>query len=159
MDFKYLHEVEFVEIHSITKRPVSRLLPIFRGLGFILHDDVVSLDRKERIPPWQHTSIIEVEVLCDKEEVFGFREGDWDALYLEYHFATLPFELAERFIEIVFQLSVKLETTVMYQGVNVIASELKRQFSLIHDELYSETGEEPGSEGLAILIQSTYPRS
>lgn len=159
MNFKHLHEVEFVEMHSNTKRPVSELLPIFRSLGFSLHDDVVSLDRKGRIPPWQARSIIDVEVLCGKEEVFGFGEGEWDDLRFSYLFASLPFELAERFIEIVFQLSDKLEMSVTYHGGEVIASELKSEFSLRKDELFSETGEEPGSEALAILIQSTYPRS
>ena len=158
MDYEYLHEVELVELRCVTKRPVSELLPAFRSLGFTFHDDVVSLDRSGQIPPWQHTSIVEVEVQCEGEEVFGFEEGEWDVLQLKYLFATLPFELADRFIDVVFQLAGVLETSVMYRGVEVDASELKERFSLTCEELLSETGEGAGSERLAILIHSTYPR-
>ncbi|PQO30430.1 hypothetical protein DTL21_24050 [Bremerella cremea] len=158
MDYEYLHEIECVELRSVAKRPVTELLPEFRSLGFTLHDDVVSLDRKGKIPPWQHTSIVEVEVQCEGDEVFGFEEGEWDVLQLKYLFATLPFELADRFIDVVFQLAGKLEASVTYRGVEVDASGLKERFAFICDELLSETGEDAGSEGLAILIHSTYPR-
>ena len=158
MDYEYLHEVEIAELRSVAKRPVSELLPAFRSLGFTLHDDVVSLDRGGKIPPWQHTSIVEVEVQCEGEEVLGFEEGEWDVLHLKYLFATLPFELAETFIDVVFQLAGKLETSVTYRGVEVDASELKERLIRTCDELLSETGEDAGSEALAILIHSTYPR-
>ena len=157
-DYEYLHEVECVELRSDAKRTVSELLQAFRSNGFTLHDDVVSLDRSGKIPPWQHTSVVEVEVQCEGEEVFGFEEGEWNVLHLKYFFATLPFELADRFIDVVFQLAGKLETSVTYRGVEVDASELKERLVLVCDELLSKTGQDAGSEELAILIHSTYPR-
>lgn len=158
MGYEYLHEVESVELRSASKRPLHELLPVFRSLGFTLHDDVVSLDRIGKVPPWQHPSIVEVDVQCDEEEVFGFKRGMWDVLHLKYLFATLPFELTDEFVDIVFRLCDKLGLSATYQGAVVDARTLKSQFSHVHDELLSETGESPGSEGLAILIHSTYPR-
>ncbi|QDU50174.1 hypothetical protein [Gimesia panareensis] len=159
INYEYLHELEAVELSSVTKRSVNELLPVFVSLGFTLHDDIVSLDRKDTVPPWQHTSVVEVEVCCGEEEVFGFKKGEWDTLCMKYLFASLPFEFTDRFIEVVFQLSEELGTSVKYQGAGVNAKELTRLFTDIRDELVSETGEIAGSEGLAILIHSTYPRT
>lgn len=158
MNYEYLHEVEIVELRTSTPRPISELLPVFDRLGFELHDDLVSFDRKEKIPPWQHSSIAEVEVQYNHEEIFGFDEGEWTTLRLKYLFASLPYELAEKFFKITFALSEQLATPVYFRGSIVSASELSFRFNQVRDELLSETGQDAGSEQLAILIQSTYPR-
>jgi hypothetical protein len=151
-----LHEVEYVELRMPSLRPVSELLDEFEDLGFTLHDDVVSLDRTDRTPPWQHSSIVEVEVRCDGEEVFGFDEGAWDVVRLKYLFATLPFELADTFIDAVFELSKRLSTPLIYRGNEIDANGLKARFAQVRSEVLASTGEDAGSEGLAILIQSMY---
>jgi hypothetical protein len=158
MSYEYLHEVETVELRSSTLRTVSELLPVLERLGFTLHDDVVSLDRNGTIPPWQHSSIIEVEVLCNDHEVTGFEEGEWNAIRLKYLFASLPFELVDQFVEVALKLSRKLATSVSFRGTNVNVGDLKDRFDQIRDEVLSETGEDAGSEGLAIVIHGTYPR-
>lgn len=158
MNYEYLHEVEHVELPTPIKRPVAELLSVFKSLGFAIHDDVASLDRNEKIPPWQHSSIVEVKVQRDGEEVFGFEEGEWDELRCEYLFAYLPYELTERFVEVVFALSRLLSTPVKYRGACVDEHELKDRFTQIRADLLSETGVDAGSEWLAILIHGTYPR-
>lgn len=158
MDFRYLHEVELVEFLSDHPRPLSELVPIFTALGFTVHDDVVSLDRSGRIPPWQHSSLVEVEVLRDGEELFGFEEGEWDTIQLKYLFASLPFEKSVEFLNTVEAIAKALAIVPRYRGSETDVSTLSNEFERIRDELLTETGEDPGSEGLAILIHSTYPR-
>lgn len=158
MDYAYLHEVEIVTFQSRTPRPLAELLTVFLSQGFTLHDDVMSLDRKERAPPWQHCSLVEVEVRHDGVEVFGFDEGSWDVIELKYLFASLPFDNVERFLDVVATISGLLGIPPEFRGERMTQDSLASEFSRIRDELRASTGEDAGSEGLAILIQSTYPR-
>lgn len=158
MNYEYLHEAEHVELVSLMPQPVSALLPVFEELGFTLHDDVVSFDRAGRIPPWQHSSVVEVEVLYNGEEIFGFDDGAWDVVRLKYLFATLPYELTETFFDLVFAVSARLSTSVRFEGISVDETSLRESFARIRDELIAETGEDAGSERLAIMIHRTYPR-
>lgn len=158
MTYEYLHELEQVEITTPNRRPLAELLPLFLQLGFTLHDDVVSLDRKGKIPPWQHSSIVEVETRCNGEEVFGFKEGVWDSILLRYLFATLPYELTDTFVDVTYAVSRKLSLPVKLRGVEIDEVMLRECFSKIREDLTSETGMDAGSEELAIWIHSTYPR-
>lgn len=158
MSIPQLHEIEQVELVSSVRKSLSELLVIFRSLNFTLHDDVVSLDRKERVPPWQHSSIVEIQIQLDGVDVYGFDEGSWNLIRLQYLYATLPYVLTETFIDVAFAVSDRLLLPVMFHGAPVDKSTLRHSLSRIRDELITETGEEPGSKGLAILIHSTYPR-
>jgi hypothetical protein len=158
MDYTYLHELEVVKLRSRLPRPVEELLPVFTSQGFTLHDDVVSLDRTGKLPPWQHPSVVEVEVLHKGDEVFGFGEGVWDTIELRYLFASLPIEYVNQFIDVVATTSDRLEITPEFEGQEIAVDALRLRFAGIRNELLSATGEDAGSEGLAILIQSTYPR-
>jgi len=158
MDYSYLHEIESVELRSVTPRSVAELVPVFRASGFTFHDDVVSLDRKGRVPPWQHPTIVEVEVQWNGEEVFGFEEGKWDSIQLKYLFASLPFELADEFVESVMALAERIGITPTHHGKEVTANDLRLAFAAAREELIRETGDDAGSEELAIFIHSTYPR-
>lgn len=158
MTYESLHELEYVELRSPSRRSTRDLVAIFKGHGFTLSDDVLFLARKGRLPPWQHSSIAEVRIECDGEEVFGFDEGEWTSIRLEYLFATLPFELVDRFIEAADAISRELGTPMLFRGTVVKATELRDIFEQINADLVSSTGEMPGSDGVAILIQSTHPR-
>ena len=158
MKSDYFHEVESVDICSRASRPLSELTLVFRDLGFTFHDDIVSLDRQENVPPWQHPSIVEIQVLCRGEEVFGFEAGEWDTIRVNYLFASLPFDLADNFIEVSHLISKKLSLPLEHAGEIVDEMWLRERFARIRQELLDHTGEEPGSEGLAILIRSRYPR-
>ena len=90
--------------------------------------------------------------------MFGFGDGEWDTIQLKYLFASLPFELVDRFIENVMLVAGRLGLTPEYQGSTTNASVLRSQFGQFRDELLTETGDDAGSESLAIFIHSTYPR-
>jgi hypothetical protein len=158
MEYSYLHEAERVRLRSATPRPRLELLEVLTSQGFSLHEDVLSLDRGGKIPPWQHPSIVEITVFHEDEEVFGFDEGVWDAIELNYLFASLPFENVERFLAIVAATCERLSLCPEFRGKTTTVESLRVEFDRIRDEVQSQTGETPGSEGLAILIHSTYPR-
>jgi len=157
-EFEYLREVESVRFARAIPADVSRLLPLFRQLGFTLHDDVVSMDRKGRCVPWQHSSIVEVEISLDGEEVFGFDEGQWNDIELKYMFSRLPFELSASFVDAAMALGQGLELACQHRGQLVDAGTLRARFSQTREELRREVGMDCGDEALAILISSTYPR-
>ncbi|WP_182868452.1 hypothetical protein [Stieleria mannarensis] len=158
MTFEYLHEQEVVAFRSSTRRPLAELLPTFTSQGFALHDDTVSLDRSDNVPPWQHPSIVEVECQLDGDEVFGFDEGEWDTLLMKYLFASVPFEFVDQFVDVVITTGRLLGIEPKFHGNPVSGESLKEKFERIREQLLSETGELAGSEQLAIIIQSTYPR-
>jgi hypothetical protein len=158
MDYAHLHEIEVVKFRSPSPRPVAELLAVFASQGFTLHEDVVSLDRTGKFPPWQHPSVVEVEVLHEGEEVFGFEEGLWDTIELKYLVASLPFENTNRFLDVVATTSRSLGIPPEFKGEETTLDTIRSEFTRIRDELRAETGEDAGSERLAILIQSTYPR-
>lgn len=158
MNYDYLHEVEFVELFNSQGIPRSVLLPVFQKLGFKRNDDIVSLEREGKVPPWQAQTLVGVKILCNDEEVYGFGDDDWDLLRLEYMLASLPFDLATTFIDVVFQVSKSLESPLVDQGKEINTEKLMTKLTQARDELLLETGGDPGSEFLQILIQSTYPR-
>jgi len=157
-EFAYLHKLEIVTFQSPREVQLSDALPVFRSQGFTLHDDVLSLDRRGRIPPWQHLSIVEVEFQHNQEEVFGFEGGIWDSVSLKYLFASLPFELTDTFVKVVERTEQGLGIMPRYAGEAVKTADLKRAFDKHREELLHETAAEPGSESLAVFIQGTYPR-
>ncbi len=158
MAYEFFHEVEAVDLQSVSERRTSELVRVLEKHGFTLHEDVFSFDRKCSTPPWQHDSVIELEVLHNDQEVYDFEEGLWSTLRLKYLFASLPFEFVDQFIEVAYALSQELGTSLMFRGRNIDRGELKAHFERYRDEVLSMTGDDVGSEGLAILIHATYPR-
>jgi hypothetical protein len=158
MDYSYLHELEFVEFKSVLPKRIPELVPVFRSCGFTFHDDVVSVVRKGRVPPWQHSSVVEVVVQRNGEEIFGFEQGEWDTIRLEYLFASLPFDLVDEFLYVVTAIADKLGIPPTFRGERVAPIDVKRRFLEAREDLIRETGEDAGSERLAILIHATYPR-
>jgi hypothetical protein len=158
IDFSYLHEIEIVSFRADQRKPLNEILSSFEDQGFALHDDIISLDRKGIIPPWQHSSIVSVEFQLDGEEVFGFEDGEWNIILLKYLFASLPFDLSETFIQVVKEIGEEFKIIPYFHGKETDAQALRKSFLEINSEIMAKTGEAPGSESLAILIQNTYPR-
>ncbi|MCA9126424.1 MAG: hypothetical protein KDB22_05035 [Planctomycetales bacterium] len=51
----------------------------------------------------------------------------------------------------------QLGVTPTRHGKEVTADDLRQGFAAVREELIRETGDDAGSEGLAIFIHSTYP--
>ncbi len=153
-----LDRIFSVVFQAKSPRSLPKLLPIFLDQGFTLYEEVVSLDRIGKIPPWQHSSIVEVECRLDGDEVFGFEEGCWTEVELQYLFSALPFNLASSYLSVVHQISEALKLEPQIDGKEATIDMLKNRMDKIHSCLVSKSGMEPGSEELAILIQSTLHR-
>ena len=152
------HESKCVTLHSEVTHTTQELVVHFEALGFTFYDDVASLDRTDRVKPWEHSSIVEAEVQYQGEEVFGFDDEKWDVLILEYMFATLPLELLPCFVNTVFALSERLSLQALYDGTRTNPDELRHKLLLDRDKLLHDTGLSVGSEDLAIAIARSYPR-
>ena len=79
-------------------------------------------------------------------------------ILLKYLYATLPHELTGRFVDVVFAVSRSLALPVSFKGAEISEARLRELFEQAQTEVLTETGEDAGSEGLAILIHKTYPR-
>ncbi len=130
-NYDHLHELEIVTFRSGKPRPRKELLRVFGSQGFTLHDDVFSLDRLGKQPPWQHSSFVELEVRYQNEEVFGFEEGVWDELRLKYLFAFLPFECVEEFMRSVEATSQHLGISPEFRGQATDRLKLRKDFEQI----------------------------
>lgn len=156
--FEYLHEVETVTFRTSSPRPLREAKDVFISCEFKLHDDVLSIDRDEPFPVWQHSSIAEVEFQLAGREVFGFSRGKWDSVHVEYLFSSLPFDCLTDYLKAISTLSDLLQIQPEYMGKVKSVAEIRDAMLRHREELLEHTGEEPGSETLAILVHSTYPR-
>jgi hypothetical protein len=157
MDYQLLHEIESLRLESASIRAFSDLARCLRSCGFVQHDDVFSLDRTDAVPPWQHFSIAEVRVLRADVEVYD--EDGWDAVRLDYLFASLPLTLVDPFVAAAFSLSRCLNLAITYRGQLMNEQLALATFRGFADDLKRELYETPGSEELAIFIAQTYPRA
>lgn len=156
-DYSRLHEVECVEYSATVPVRMGVLHNALSSLRFCLHEDVYSLDRKGRIPPWQHPSIAEVHVYLGDKDVYGVA-GEWNRVELRYLFPVLPVECWRGFRTAAIELSHRLDIPMVHNGLVVDGDGLDDCFRLWCNELQRVYGETPGSESLAIYIQGTYPR-
>lgn len=154
----FLHEVETVRLVSAVARPISEAAAALRNAGFTLHDDVYCLDRPDKILPWQHDVVADVEVRSVGVDVIDSDAVEWDEIKFDYLFPHLPFNLTERFIESVFSVGQQLKLTPVYDGLPITTESLRLRFAQFRSELLANLGDEPGSEPVAIFVASTYPR-
>ena len=58
-----------------------------------------ALNRTGKFRPGNTHAMVEVEVLHEGEEIFGFEEGLWDTIELKYLLGSLPLKNTNRFLE------------------------------------------------------------
>jgi len=157
MNYDFLHEAEEVYLVSESPRQCSIIHSIPEQLGYTLHENVYSLERPEPIPPWQSESFVLVDILSGASEVYQPWET-WDTIKLVCLLATLPGDAITRFVASVSHVSCLLEIPMTHAGKVVTALKLEQALVDCADELRRNVGE-PGTESVAIYIESTYPRS
>jgi len=158
MEFDYLHESEELVLRTQAKQPCALLWQVLAEQGFTLHEDVFSLDRPKKppIPVWQTDSFVSVDILDDGTEVFE-REDQWNKVVLKYLLASQPRSGIPIFVRAAFALSNCLSIPVLFKGNLITMNDLERRLTEFADELRDRLGE-PGTESVAIFIESTYPR-
>lgn len=102
------------------------------------------------------TSLVAVYIFNDEVEVYE-PEVQWNKLVLKYLLATQPRAGILLFSTHVTEISKRLNIPMTFRGKLVTHEELERSLNSIADELTAEIGE-PGSQDVAIVIESTYPR-
>lgn len=158
MDYGFLHEAEDVVLRSENERSCAALWNLLQTQGFTLHGDVFSFDRptKPPLPIWQSETFVEVDILNNETEVYD-PEDKWNKIVLKYLLATQPRSSILVFSRKVTEVSASLALPMTMRGKVVGAEELEECLNRFADELAVQVGE-PGSEDVAIVIQSTYPR-
>lgn len=157
-DYDYLHEAEDVVLRSENDRPCGALWKLLRAQGFTLHEDVFSFDRPTNppLPIWQSDAFVEVDI-CNNETELHDPEDKWNKILLTYLLATQPRSGIPVFSRKASDISASLALPMTLRGKVVGAEELEECLNRFADELAVQVGE-PGSEDVAIVIRSTYPR-
>lgn len=145
-----------VELDLISKISPGYINRILREMGAILDYDVYSFPRKDNHPIWQSESYAYVDLYINGNRVDA--QDEVDRLKLIYPMATIPTQFITRFVEVTIELSDRLNVTPKFEDQKVDMSGLTKIFDKIVSELMTTWGEEPGSESLAILIESNFGR-
>ncbi len=157
MKYDYLHESETVCLHANTPRPCNEVVSVLEELGFTLHEDIFTLDRAGSIPPWESSSWVHVDFFLGEKEIYDL-SAQWDTIKLVYLLATIPREGISKFVASASRLSMSLGVPMTYKDRVVTEKELEAALNDCADELEREVAD-PGSETVAIFIESTYPRT
>lgn len=158
MNFDDLHEVEEVILQAGSYRACKTLWPLLLELGYTLRDDIFSINRAKKPPTpiWQTKTLVSVYIHFDDSEVYSL-EDRWNSISLKYLLATQPRTGISMFTKHAADLAGRLSIPLVYKGNEVTQDRLNALFEAIADEVTEQIAE-PGSEDLAIVIESTYPR-
>ena len=158
MNYDYLHETEEIVLKPAQPQSSRTLWTLLEEQGFTLFEDLFAFNRPKRdVLPWQSDEIASVDIYLQDEPVYD-PKGHWDKLVLQYLLATQPRSGISVFVERTSQIAEKLGLTMTYRGKAITTRELEECLNSAADELSSAVGE-PGGEYMAILIESTYPRT
>ena len=159
MKYDYLHEYEDVFFRPASPSPCAKLWTLLKSAKCTLNDESFTFDRESRpkLPEWQSETIFSVHIYSDGTEVFDANE-EWDLLKCRYLLATQPARYIVVFVDKIEAFSRALGLPIIYKGDEVTIESLKSTLMKIADQLTIDIAE-PGSEDLAIVIESTYPRS
>jgi len=152
-----LHEEETVTFGADRSRPCSELWALLKNICFTLEEDVFVYLRTEKdVAPWQHDAVIEIEILAGDDEVFS-RSGKWDTLNVIYPLGRVPMSEMPLVVQKAAEIAQHLALPMVQRGSVVNSDELTERLNEYAAEL-TDTAGAPGSEELAILIESRYPR-
>ena len=155
-DYEYLHESENVEFRLTPARQLEDVIRSLTAVGFTYSDDILFLDRTDHVEPWQSMSVTEVTALGCGVEVYD-RDQNVDVVELQYLLATLPPALLPTFVSSVECAARALGEAPHFRGKEITPEELSRILEGFVQEMRTEIGE-PGSLGVRIEIERTYPR-
>lgn len=146
-----------VELVLNEQIPPGRLNRILKELGATLHYDVYGFARSGKHPIWQSEDFASVDLFIAGERADA--QDGADKIVLSYPMATIPSSYINQFLDLAFALAERLETPVLLSGKPIDRDALLAEFDEAVGRLMSEWGEEPGSESLAIMIETQYGAS
>jgi hypothetical protein len=157
--YEFLHECEEVIILSYVNIECKYLWPVLKDQGFTLHGDVFSFDRPNiGRPIWQAESYCDVHIYEGEKDIYyKSKYSHFNKIVLKYLLATQPRKGILVFSECAERLSKTLGLAMTFRGSIISREELTSTLQRFADELAAALGE-PGSEEVAIFIESTYPR-
>jgi hypothetical protein len=132
--------------------------------GYEAIDDFYHLSRDGKVPIWQSTSIVTINVLAGgkaiyetDEDIDEFGSTPWNQLHCEYLLATLPREFLGVFVREIELISHKFQLSVLLNDQQVTIPELSAKINVLADEMTGVYGE-PGAKEVRIAIEELYRR-
>lgn len=127
---------------------------IFKSLGATLHYDVYGFNRLEKGPIWQSESYVYTTLFLEGIEVDAQEESD--SVELQYPLATIGSEYIEKFAELVERVAAAFDSEALLDGKPTNKKSIISWCENLTSNLMDEWGEEPGSQTLRMLIESSY---
>jgi len=147
------HEEEIIRLklgRVVTPGELNRVL---KGLKFKLFYDVYGMESCDG-EDWQSETYVDVEILFRGDETDA--QGECDELRLAYPLARVDSSYIEKFADLCEVLKLKLGGELFLNNDKTNHKGILDYFTQCVSELMEEWGEEPGSKGLAFLIESSY---
>lgn len=142
-------EVQFPLNRVVSAGKVNRLL---KSAGATLFYDVYGFKRETEVPDWQSECFADVYLYFQGQSADA--QESIDHVVLRYPMASIGTEYIEKFCSLAQEISVAFDVTAELDG-EVIDSDLLRAYlESIAARIMEDWGEEPGSMGLAILIET-----
>jgi hypothetical protein len=158
------HESETIILRGRRCWPRNELHAFLVELGFKAEDDFYHIQRKGKLPVWQSSTMLSLDVQLNGGAIYATEEdvaegtaGNWDTLVGKYLMATVPAECIAPVVQIIFRICERFDLQAMYHGRQHSESELIQALTTVADELTASL-DKPGSETLAILIEQSYSK-
>lgn len=156
--YQEFHEEEVILLKSEKPLSLEVLREHLSKFKFEKIDDFFSLDRSDKVYPWQSIDIVSVKVYNNDEMLDLEDDMPWNILKFEYLFAGIPFHFIEKLFDIIFTLSKNLNLSVEHNSKRYNKNEFLELFKNYREEVCKVFGSEPGSKAVLVKINSTYPR-
>ena len=148
------HQIVSIILKFDTPYSSGHLNRQLKELGATLHYDVYSIERKKPCPIWQSESLVFIQTYLNNKQTDA--QESCDTLVLEYPLATLGSENISEFANTAENFSRKFNTNLLLNNIIVTKLDIIKHCEELATDLLENFGEEPGSESLAIMIESEY---
>ena len=156
--YQEFHEEEVILLKSEKPLSLEVLRRNLAKFNFEKIDDFFSLNRTDKVYPWQSIDVVSVKVYNNDRKLDLEDDEPWNILKFEYLFAGIPFHFTDSLFNIIFTLTGNLHLSVEHNSNLYNKDKLLELFNNYKEEVCKVFGDEPGSKTVWVKINSTYPR-
>lgn len=154
IDLNKLHEKETFQL-DFAERGGQEVIDFFVRHGARLEDDFFCFYRTDTVRKWQTPSIWSADCWRSGIRVYP-SESPVDRITISTLFSATPYGLFHEVTNIIKALIETFNARLSHKGTPLRVGDVDRLSIIWRDEIRDEVSEEPGQEGLAILIQEMF---
>ncbi len=148
-----LHEEKEIIVNLSSRISAGTGNRYFRELGATLYTDVYAFDAPD-YENWQSETLLQMELYLAGEEVDAHE--DFDEIHISYLLASRPSSDQSKVLWLVSKIIKKFDGSGTYKNKPFSPELVQEDWDACNEYLLKEWGEEPGSMGLARMIDENY---